>query len=209
MGMHIIACTSTPKTTPASRRLHSSFPSCPSSSSHATHATHANAMGDDEGLLPLEWHAGGTTAQLHKFLGADLDILAVFTPLTAATRHALGRAEFDILARRAQTPAAATTTRSRPAAPPAPFLVNVSRGPIIVQDALVAALKDGRLAGAALDVTDPEPLPATHELWQLPNVSITPHMSWCFEDYVEDCVQTVLAENVARLDKGVRLVNQI
>lgn len=46
---------------------------------------------------------------------------------------------------------------------------------------MVAALKDARLAGAALDVTDPEPLPREHELWGLANVS------WCFEQYVEDC----------------------
>lgn len=187
MGMHIIACTSSDKTTPESRRLRNGVN--PFNSDAA-----AAAMGDDEGQLPIEWHNGATQAGLHKFLASDLDILAIFTPLTASTKHALGREQFDIL----------THDGARH-----PLLVNVSRGPIIVQDELVAALKDGRLSGAALDVTDPEPLPRDHELWDLPNVSITSHMSWCFEEYVADCVSGVLEENLRRLDAGKSLVNQI
>lgn len=199
MGMHIIACTSSPKTTPTSRRLHTqSFLSTHDSAAAA-------AMGDDEGQLPLEWHSGGTREDFHKFLAADLDILAIFTPLTATTRQALGKAEFDVLSHSSSSSSSSSKGKGRTA----PFLVNVSRGPIIVQDDMVSALKDGRLSAAALDVTDPEPLPAEHELWRLPNVSITPHMSWCFENYVEDCVENVLAENLARLDKGMKLVNQI
>lgn len=54
------------------------------------------------------------------------------------------------------------------------LIVNVGRGPLVVTDALVAELESGRLR-AALDVTDPEPLPADHRLWELPNVIITPH----------------------------------
>lgn len=152
------------------------------------------AMGDDEGILPIEWHSGATREDLQTFLAADLDILAIFTPLTAQTHHALGEAEFGILSRGGRAP---------------PFLVNVSRGPILVQDELVAALEDGRLAGAALDVTDPEPLPADHALWGLPGVSVTPHMSWCFAEYVEDCLGSVLEENLQRIGVGKNLVNQI
>lgn len=185
MGMHIIACTSSDKTTPESRRLRDGV---------NPFNQDAAAMGDDEGHLPIEWHNGATQAGLHKFLASDLDILAIFTPLTASTKHSLGKEQFDVLTHNG--------TRH-------PFLVNVSRGPIIVQDELVAALKDGRLSGAALDVTDPEPLPKDHELWDMPNVSITPHMSWCFEEYVADCVSGVLEENLRRLDAGKSLVNQI
>lgn len=186
MGMHIIACTSSEKSTPESRRLRNG--------ANLFDQATAPPMGDDEGRLPIEWHSGATQAGLHKFLAADLDILAIFTPLTTSTQHALGRAEFDVLSQGSSAP---------------PFLVNVSRGPIIVQDELVAAVKDGRLAGAALDVTDPEPLPEGHELWGLPNVSVTPHMSWCFEEYVEDCLGGVLEENLRRLETGKQLVNQI
>jgi len=59
---------------------------------------------------------------------------------------------------------------------PGALLVNVSRGPVVVTDALVAALESKRLAGAALDVVDPEPLPADHPLWHMPGVLITPHV---------------------------------
>lgn len=187
MGICIIACTSSEKSTPESRRLRNGTDAFNNQDAAA-------AMGDDEGHLPLEWHSGATQAGLHKFLASDLDILAIFTPLTATTRHALGKEQFDILSQSSGG---------------APFLVNVSRGPILVQDELVAALKDGRLSGAALDVTDPEPLPADHELWDLPNVSITPHMSWCFEEYVADCLDGVVEQNLRRLGAGKPLVNRI
>jgi phosphoglycerate dehydrogenase-like enzyme len=57
------------------------------------------------------------------------------------------------------------------------FLVNVARGDVVDQQALIAALKDGTIAGVALDVTSPEPLPSESELWTLPNVILTPHMA--------------------------------
>jgi len=60
---------------------------------------------------------------------------------------------------------------------PGSFFINVGRGGTVVTDELLAALKSGRLAGAGLDVTDPEPLPADHPLWQEPNVIITPHVA--------------------------------
>lgn len=185
MGMQIIACTSNDKPTSESRRLRNGVNPFNQDTS---------AMGDDEGQLPIEWHNGATQAGLHKFLASDLDILAIFTPLTTSTKHSLGKEQFDVLTHNGTHH---------------PFLVNVSRGSIIVQDELVVALKDGRLSGAALDVTDPEPLPKDHELWDMPNVSITPHMSWCFEEYVADCVSGVLEENLRRLDAGKSLVNQI
>ena len=59
-----------------------------------------------------------------------------------------------------------------------PLISNVARGPIIDQPALVAALHDGRVASATLDVTDPEPLPADDPLWDAPNVIITPHIRY-------------------------------
>jgi phosphoglycerate dehydrogenase-like enzyme len=59
---------------------------------------------------------------------------------------------------------------------PSAYLINTSRGSVIDQQALVYALMEGKLAGAALDVTDPEPLPPEHPLFQLPNCLIVPHI---------------------------------
>jgi len=60
---------------------------------------------------------------------------------------------------------------------PTALIINVARGGVVDQDALIRALKDGSIAGAALDVTDPEPLPPDSPLWDMENVIITPHMS--------------------------------
>ena len=87
---------------------------------------------------------------------AGCDVLVLCAPLTDATRGMLDRAAFATM---------------RPGA----LLVNVARGPLVVTDHLLGALRDGRLGGAGLDVTDPEPLPADHPLRALPNVIITPH----------------------------------
>ena len=87
------------------------------------------------------------------------------------------------------------------------FFVNVARGASVVTDDLVAALRDGRVAGAGLDVTDPEPLPADHPLWQMPNVIITPHIAWYGNDRER---QIALArENIRRFIAGDPLLNVV
>jgi glyoxylate reductase len=97
-------------------------------------------------------------------LGDDLhaaleraDFVSVHTPLTPETHHLI---DADALA------------RMKPTA----ILVNTARGPIVDQDALAAALNEGRLGGAGLDVTDPEPLPPDHPLLQAPNLLVVPHI---------------------------------
>jgi len=97
-------------------------------------------------------------------LGDDLhgaleraDFVSVHTPLTPETEHLI---DADALA------------RMKPTA----ILVNTARGPIVDQDALAAALHEGRLAGAGLDVTVPEPLPPDHPLYRAPNLLIVPHI---------------------------------
>jgi phosphoglycerate dehydrogenase-like enzyme len=100
-------------------------------------------------LLPID--------ELNELLGAS-DYVVVTASLNSTTRHLLGEAEF-----RAFKPGA--------------ILVNVARGGVLHQDALLAALDDGRLGGAFLDVAEPEPLPPESPLWTHPQVIVTPHIS--------------------------------
>lgn len=88
----------------------------------------------------------------------DFDWIVISVPATAETEHMIGAAELAEMKRGA-------------------VLVNVARGSVIDQDALVAALDAGRIGGALLDVTTPEPLPEDHPLWALDNAQVTMHLS--------------------------------
>jgi len=91
---------------------------------------------------------------------------------------------------------------------PDAWLVNVARGKVVDTGALVDALRSGQIGGAALDVTDPEPLPAGHPLWDLPNCLITPHTADT-EDMRRRLLGERIAENVRRLAAGRELVGQV
>ena len=92
---------------------------------------------------------------------------------------------------------------------PSAWLVNVARGKVVDEPALIAALERGAFAGAALDVTAEEPLPATSPLWSLPNFFITPHTGGETRRY-EDAVIDLLLENLDRIERGeAALRNQI
>ncbi|HLW18439.1 MAG TPA: NAD(P)-dependent oxidoreductase, partial [Actinomycetota bacterium] len=80
-------------------------------------------------------------------------------------------------------------------------LTNISRGTIVDQDALLAALDDGTVARANLDVVDPEPLPAGHPLYTHPKVRLTPHISWSSPDTMKRTIE-LFADNLKRYDKG-------
>ncbi len=86
----------------------------------------------------------------------DADIVIVAAALTGGTRHLIGKTEFDAMKESA-------------------YLVNIARGGLVDTDALVDALAGGQIAGAGIDVTDPEPLPDGHPLWNEPRCLITPH----------------------------------
>jgi phosphoglycerate dehydrogenase-like enzyme len=94
---------------------------------------------------------------LHEML-AQSDFVVVATSLNSTTRQLLGEAEFRALK-------------------PGAGIVNVARGGVIDQDALIAALDDGRVRGAMLDVVTPQPLPPESPLWTHPRVIVTPHIS--------------------------------
>lgn len=89
---------------------------------------------------------------------------------------------------------------------PGSLLINVARGPIVVENDLVAALESGRVGGAGLDVTEIEPLPTTSSLWDLPNVIITPHVG-SQSSRRADTTTDLVCENLRRYFAGKPLVN--
>ena len=119
--------------------------------------------------------------------GADVVVLAL--PLTPETTGCIAARQLELMERHA-------------------VLVNVARGAHVVTDDLVAALRAGTIAGAALDVTDPEPLPDGHPLWTAPNVLITPHTANTLE-MVQASVATRIRENVRRFGAGEPLVGLV
>lgn len=87
-------------------------------------------------------------------------------------------------------------------------IVNIARGGLIDQTALIAALERGQVGGATLDVTDPEPLPPRDPLWTAPNVRITDHIAWSSTGTPRR-IFALFADNLARFERGERLVNQL
>lgn len=93
---------------------------------------------------------------------------------------------------------------------PSSFLINIGRGEVVDEEALINALRAGKIAGAALDVFCEEPLPKHHPFWGMQNVIITPHVGGMCDIYV-DQVMSILVENLRRFVKGERrdLINYI
>jgi phosphoglycerate dehydrogenase-like enzyme len=91
---------------------------------------------------------------------------------------------------------------------PTAYFINIGRGKSVVTDDLVAALESGAIAGAGLDVTDPEPLPSGHPLWRLPNVIITPHISGN-SDGAWERLQILIEENLRRFVAGDRMLSVV
>jgi phosphoglycerate dehydrogenase-like enzyme len=113
---------------------------------------------------------------------ARTDYLVLACPLTDLTRGLVDHEALETL-------------------PTDAVVVNVARGPVVDTDALVGALRSNHVRGAALDVTDPEPLPEDHPLWNLGNVLITPHNAGHTPNYYARLAD-IVAENVARLERG-------
>lgn len=111
---------------------------------------------------PLPHEAAARQVSLRELLAAS-DFVVLACPLTDATRGLVGAAQLALM---------------RPGA----FLINVARGPVVNEMALIDALAAGRIAGAALDVFDVQPLPATHPFWHMPQVLVTPHIAGLTED---------------------------
>ena len=126
--------------------------------------------------------------RMRDLLGVS-DFVVIAAPLTPVTRDLIRRPELRMMKRSA-------------------ILINVGRGPIVNLQDLVTALEAKEIAGAALDVTDPEPLPSDHPLWRIDNVIITPHVAAASPQIAERHLETLL-ENIRRFIKGQAPATQV
>lgn len=134
-----------------------------------------------------ETPAVSAVSELRRLL-PEADIVVAIVPFTDETRGLIGAAEIALMKRGA-------------------LLVNAARGPVVVTDALVEALQQHRIR-AALDVTDPEPLPAGHPLWTAPNCLITPHIGGSTPEFIHRAFRFG-AEQVRRYLAGDPLENVV
>jgi D-3-phosphoglycerate dehydrogenase len=148
-------------------------------------------------ILATDWFPTDKPPEVDELLPADalaellprVDILILCAPLTNGTR---GMINADALGR----------------LPRGALLVNVARGPLVVEKDLVQALESGHLAGAALDVTETEPLPPESRLWQLPNVILTPHVGGQAATRIDD-MTNFFCMNLRRYQNGEPLMNLV
>ena len=142
-------------------------------------------LGDPDGVIPERIYGPDERMEML----AECDYVTVTLPLTEATRGFIGEGELSAMK-------------------PNAYLVNVGRGEVVDQAALIEALRSARIAGAGLDVFEREPLEADSPLWAMENTILTPHMSGAFRGYVETCCD-LFADNLRRFIAGQSLLNQI
>jgi phosphoglycerate dehydrogenase-like enzyme len=143
--------------------------------------------GDAEGMLPHRVFRAGEELEFLK----DLDFLVVALPLTKATEGLIGERELEALPRHA-------------------FVLNPARGPIIRQDALLRALREKWIAGAALDTHYHYPMPPDHPLWKFPNVIFTPHISGSsLSPNFKTRLWDIFSINLTRWQRGEPLLNEL
>lgn len=131
-----------------------------------------------------------TMDDFYKCLG-DADIVATALPGYAETLNVFDEKAFSAMKKGA-------------------YFINVGRGTAVDTEALYNALETGKLAGAALDVTNPEPLPSNHKLWNLPNVLITPHVSGGYHlKATHDKIVQIAVTNISHLIKGEPFENVV
>jgi phosphoglycerate dehydrogenase-like enzyme len=145
----------------------------------------APGTGDPEGRLPEAWFP---PEKLRDLLERS-DVVVMAAPFTAATERMIGTAELAVMK-------------------PSAYFINVGRGATVDEPALAAALRERRLAGAAIDVFAQEPPPAGHPLYGLDNVIVSPHVSGFLPSYDDRCTD-LFAENLRRFLAGAPLLNLV
>jgi phosphoglycerate dehydrogenase-like enzyme len=160
-------------------------------------ATKRDAMNPTDSGYTIEGHGdpeGNLFTRLYPFQAVksmvkECDFVVILLPLTPETRGIFGEEEIRAMK-------------------PGSYLIVVSRGGIVDETALIAALTDKTLAGAVLDVFNREPLPVENPLWKLPNVILTPHVSGFSPNYKERAGM-MFADNLFRYLHGEPLLNKI
>ncbi len=154
------------------------------------HAFDMKVIGVDPKDIPLTYFVSRTVPpdRLDTVL-PEADVVFMAAPLTTQSQGMMGRKQFALMKKGS-------------------YFIAVSRGRTYDSDALIEALKTGRLAGAGLDVTNPEPLPKGHPLWKIENVIITPHIAG-ESDGVEARRMALILENVSRFVRGEPLLNVV
>jgi D-3-phosphoglycerate dehydrogenase len=148
-------------------------------------------------IFATDWFPEQKSPHVDELLPADdvdqllprVDILILTAPLTPHTRGMIDARRLALL-------------------PPGATLINVARGPLVVERDLVASLVDGHLWGAGVDVTEVEPLPAASPLWDAPNVIITPHVGGQRASRIDDMTD-LFCENLRRYRTGQPLINLV
>lgn len=144
--------------------------------------------------------AGETPANVDLMLSKDAgdsleplieesDVIMLAVPLNDETHHLFSTAEFSRMKDQA-------------------YIINMARGGVIDQEALISALHAGQIAGAGLDVTDPEPLPEDSLLWDMDNVVITPHITPKLPNRTQRSIDTIV-ENIGRYRRGEDMLNAL
>jgi phosphoglycerate dehydrogenase-like enzyme len=141
--------------------------------------------GDPKGAVPDRMYA---PEELGEML-AQCDYVVIALPMTPETRHLIGAAELRAMKSSA-------------------YLVNIARGPIVDEEALTHALREGWIGGAGLDVFEQEPLPSDSPLWGLENVLISPHVAG-FSPRYDERAAALFGQNLARYLSGERLLNLV
>jgi len=125
----------------------------------------------------------------HEEVFAEADIITLHVPLGESTRHLVNAERLSLMK-------------------PGSYVINTCRGPVVDTNALVAALESGRLAGAGLDVHDPEPLPMDHPLRRFPNVIITPHVAYYSAEAVLQARRET-AQNIVLFMQGSEPISRL
>jgi phosphoglycerate dehydrogenase-like enzyme len=142
-------------------------------------------LGDPEGSIPEKFYGSDECEAILR----ESDYVSVTLPLTEHTRRFIGAREIAAMK-------------------PGAYIVNIGRGEVIDEAAMIDALRAGKIGGAGLDVFEKEPLPGESALWELENVILTPHMSGANRGYMDKACE-LFADNLRRFNAGQPLLNLV